>query len=99
MNIHRQSRKIINWDRIKGASAVPRGEAELKIPVGVPRLLTGYQLLTTRAAEGNCGASPMPRHMRAAISCAKLVARPPAAWAIDQTVRPAARSRRGPTRS
>ncbi len=34
------------------------------------------------------GASPMPRNTRAMLNCQKLVTKPAAPWATDQTVMP-----------
>jgi len=47
---------------IGGAMAVPRKEAELKIPVGKPRFRNMNQLLTTRMPVGNCAALSDTQH-------------------------------------
>ena len=51
------------------ASPVPKYEALRKIPVAVPRSLMANQSRTTRAPDGNCGASPAPNNARAANNC------------------------------
>ncbi len=99
MNAQRQSNEATRTDSSSGASAVPSGDAALKMPVGVPRARSGNQLLTTRAADGNCGASPMPSTMRATMNQPKVDTMPPAACANDQTISPMPSSRRGPMRS
>jgi cell division transport system permease protein len=53
-------------------------------------------LASTRAADGNCGASPMPSAMRAMTNQPKVEASPPAACATDHTTRPMPSSQRGP---
>src|ERR1700724_1026831 len=85
MNAQCQLVDAIRMDRHSGASAIPSGDAALKIPVGVPRDRNGNQLLTTRAADGNCGASPMPSTIRARTNQPKVETNPPAACAIDAT--------------
>ena len=98
-NIRRQPNAAMSAVKSGGASAGPRLDDELNRPVGNPRSRMWYQLLTTRAPVGNCGASPMPSAMRVATNCRMLVANPPHACATDQRASPAASKIRGPTLS
>ena len=60
MNIVRQPKLSIRKVRSGTAIAVPRDEAQLKMPVARPRSRGWNQSRTTRAQVGNCGASPTP---------------------------------------
>jgi hypothetical protein len=66
MNIQRQPNVSISAVGTGAASPVPSVEEPLKMPVASPRWRTANQSRTTRPAEGNCGASPMPSSRRAA---------------------------------
>ncbi|MGF6243727.1 hypothetical protein P3T42_005492 [Paraburkholderia sp. GAS38] len=96
MNIQRQPKLSIMAVSSGAASPVPRYEAHMKMPVAEPRSRTANQSLTTRAAAGNCGASPMPSSARAAANCAVFVTRPHNNCALDQTASPQPSSQRGP---
>ena len=76
MNIQRQPNASIRAVSTGAASPVPNVDAELKMPVAKPRSRTANQSRTTRPAEGNCGASPMPSNSRAMKNCPMLVTTP-----------------------
>ena len=98
-NIQRQPYSSISVVSSGAAMPVPRVDALLKMPDARPRSRTLNQSRTTRPPVGNCGASPMPRATRAAANWATLPARPHSSCAVDQTARPPASSRLGPSRS
>ena len=81
------------------AMAVPRVDAQLKMPVASPRSRGLNQSRTTRAPVGNCGASPTPSSSRAVKNWVKLCTSPPSSCASDHSDSPSVSRRRGPSLS
>ena len=79
-----------------GAIAGPRAEEALNNPIGQARSGRANQLEQTLVPPRYIGDSPRPRAARAMANCVRLAEKALAAWAQDQSRRPAPRVRRGP---
>ncbi|MNP63662.1 hypothetical protein D3C76_1590880 [compost metagenome] len=99
MNIPRQPNNSIMAVRMGGLMANPMVEAELKIPIGMPRSLMLNQSLMTFTPQGFIGASPIPRPIRTQINWVKLWIMPDIVWNADQINIPRPSMIRGPLRS